>query len=143
MLISVADRFQDVPERIATRPFPEEHKVPACESQAYVWAEPLGDGTLKFHFAVENPQGISAKAMAVILDEALSGEPPEEVARVSGEVVYESSAASSRWASPWGSWGWSRWWSIAPRRCFNVLGQSAARAPEPGEKEMNNHPAPA
>ena len=89
MLISVADRFKDVPERIATRPFPEDHKVPACESEAYVWAEPLGDGTLKYHFAVENPQGISAKALAVILDEALSGEPPEEVAGVSGEVVYE------------------------------------------------------
>lgn len=89
MLISVADRFRDVPERIAARPFPEEHKVPACESEAYVWAEPLPEGTLKFHFAVENPQGISAKAMAVILDESLSGQPPAEVARISGDVVYE------------------------------------------------------
>jgi len=45
--------------------------------------------TLKFHFAVESPQGISAMALAVILDEALSGAPPEQVARVSGEIVYD------------------------------------------------------
>lgn len=89
MLIDVAERFRDVPERIARRPFADDHKVPACESEAYVWAEPLADGALKFHFAVENPQGISAKAMAVILDETLSGEPPEAVARVAGDVVYE------------------------------------------------------
>ena len=89
MLISVADRFREVPERIARRPFPEDHKVPACESEAYVWAEPLPEGAFKFHFAVENPQGISAKALAVILDETLSGEPPAEVARIPGDVVYD------------------------------------------------------
>jgi len=89
VLIDTAERFREVPERVARRPFPEDHKVPACESEAYVWAEPLADGTLKFHFAVENPQGISARAMAVILDETLSGQPPEEVARVSGEVIYD------------------------------------------------------
>ena len=88
-LISVADRFREVPERVARRPFPEQHKVPACESEAYLWAEKRDDGTLKLHFAVENPQGISAMAMAVILDETLSGAPPEEVAAVPGDVVYE------------------------------------------------------
>lgn len=89
MLIDTADRFRDVPEHVARRPFPEDHKVPACESEAYVWAEPLADGTLKFHFAVENPQGISAKAMAVILDETLSGQPLDQVARVPGDVIYD------------------------------------------------------
>jgi len=89
VLIDTAERFREVPERVARRPFPEDHKVPACESEAYVWAEPLADGTLKFHFAVENPQGISARAMAVILDETLSGEPADEVAKVSGEVIYD------------------------------------------------------
>ena len=89
-LIDVADRFREVPERIARRPFADEHKVPACESEAYLWAERLaGGGALKFHFAVDNPQGISAKAMAVILDETLSGEDPRTVASVSGDVVYE------------------------------------------------------
>jgi cysteine desulfuration protein SufE len=89
MLIDIADRFKGVPEHIATRPYPEERKTPACESEAYMFAEELSDMTLKFHFAVENPQGISARAMAVILDEALSGAPPEQVARVSGEIVYD------------------------------------------------------
>ncbi len=89
MLIDVADRFREVPESIARRPFSDDHKVPACESEAYLWAERCADGTLKFHFAVENPQGISAKAMAVILDDTLSGEDPRMVAAVDGEVVYQ------------------------------------------------------
>src|SRR5687768_2835195 len=80
LLIDIAERFREVPPRIAVRPFPEENKVPACESQAYVWAERRADGGLDFHFAVENPQGISAKALAVILDEGLSGAPLAEVA---------------------------------------------------------------
>lgn len=89
MLIDVADRFREVPESVARRPFPEEHRVPACESEAFVWAEPRGDGTCRYHFAVENPQGISAMALAVILGDALSGLPPDEVAAVPSDVVYE------------------------------------------------------
>jgi cysteine desulfuration protein SufE len=88
MLIEYADRFKEVPERIATRPFPEENHVQKCESEAYVWAEDLPDGTLKFHFAVENPQGLSAKAWSVILDETLSGQPLEEVAAVPCDSVF-------------------------------------------------------
>jgi cysteine desulfuration protein SufE len=87
-LIGIANRFRDVPQRVAARPFAEEHKVPACESQAYVFAEPRPDGTLDFHFAVENPQGISAKAMAVILGETVSGAPLEEIAELPGDIVY-------------------------------------------------------
>ncbi|HVF61546.1 MAG TPA: SufE family protein [Thermoanaerobaculia bacterium] len=88
LLIDIAERFREVPPRIAVRPFAEENKVPACESQAYVWAERRPDGRLDFHFAVENPQGISAKALAVILDEGLSGAPLAEVAVVPQDVVY-------------------------------------------------------
>lgn len=87
-LIGIAKRFQDVPPRVAQRPFAEEHKVPACESQAYVFAEPRPDGSLDFHFAVENPQGISAKAMAVILGETVSGAPLEEIAELPGDIIY-------------------------------------------------------
>lgn len=89
LLLEYADRFEEVPARIATRPFPEEHHVTRCESEAYVWAEDLPGGTLKFHFAVENPQGISAKAWAVILDETLSGQPLEQVAAVPVDVVFD------------------------------------------------------
>lgn len=88
LLIEYADRFRPVPESIATRPFPEENHVPRCESEAYVWAEDQPDGTLKFHFAVENPQGLSAKAWSVILDETLSGQPLEQVAAVPADSVF-------------------------------------------------------
>lgn len=88
MLIDVAERFEDVPTEIAERPYSDEHKVPACESEAYAWAVRRDDGTLDFRFAVENPQGISAKAMAVLLEENLSGRPLDEVAAVPGDVIY-------------------------------------------------------
>jgi cysteine desulfuration protein SufE len=87
MLIDLADRFEPVPVRIAAPPYPEEHRVKYCESEAYVWAEAQPDDSLKFYFAVENPQGLSAMAMAVILDETLSGAPIEEVAQVTPDVV--------------------------------------------------------
>src|SRR3954462_12631554 len=89
LLIDLAGRFEEVPPRLARRPFGEEHRVPACESEAYVFPEPRPDGTLDFHFAVENPQGISAKAMAVILDDTLSGAPLEQVAEVPTDIVYK------------------------------------------------------
>jgi cysteine desulfuration protein SufE len=89
LLIDIAGRFEEVPPRLARRPFAAEHRVPACESEAYVFGEERPDGGLDFHFAVENPQGISAKAMAVILGEALSGAPPEQVAQVPQDVVYQ------------------------------------------------------
>jgi cysteine desulfuration protein SufE len=88
LLIDIAERFKDVPPRIAQRPFAEDCRVPACESEAYVWGEPRPDGTLDFHFAVENPQGISAKAMAVLLGDSLSGAPLDQVAALPQDVVY-------------------------------------------------------
>ena len=87
LLIDTADRFRGVPERVARRPYPEDHKTPACESEVYVWAEPLLDHALQFHFAVENPQGVAAKALAVILDETLSGASAAEVAHVPTDIV--------------------------------------------------------
>lgn len=86
-LISVADRYREVPSRLASRPFPEERRVPQCESEAFAWAEDRGDGTLDYYFAVDNPQGISAKAFAAILQEGLSGVPLEEVIRIPGDLV--------------------------------------------------------
>ena len=88
LLIDTAESFEDVPPRVATRPFPEEHRVPACESEAFVWAERRTDGRLDFHFAVENPQGIAAKALAAILADALSGQPLDAVIAIPGDVVY-------------------------------------------------------
>ncbi|HML20102.1 MAG TPA: SufE family protein [Aggregatilinea sp.] len=89
LLMDYASRFEPVPARIAESPYPEDHRVPFCESEAYVWSEPEADGALKYFFAVENPQGLSAMAMAVILDETLSGAPIEKVAQVSQDIVLQ------------------------------------------------------
>ena len=87
LLIDFARRFKEVPPEVATRPFRPEHLVKHCESEAYAWAVPNADGTLKLYFAVENPSGVSAKALAAILDKALSGLPPADIARVDPEIV--------------------------------------------------------
>lgn len=87
MLLSYADQFKDVPPEIARRPFPAAHQVPQCESDAYVWAVKKPDGTLQLYFAVENPSGVSAKALATILDKTLSGLPASDIATVTCDIV--------------------------------------------------------
>jgi cysteine desulfuration protein SufE len=87
LLIDYAARFREVPREIAQRPFSANNRVPYCESDAYVWVVEQPDHTLKLYFAVENPSGISAKALAVILDKTLSGLPPEEFAEIPPDIV--------------------------------------------------------
>jgi cysteine desulfuration protein SufE len=87
LLLSYADLFKEVPANVATRPFDKKHLVPHCESEAYVWANKQPDGTLKLYFAVENPSGISAKALAAILDRTLSGLPASEIAEITPDLV--------------------------------------------------------
>jgi cysteine desulfuration protein SufE len=87
LLLSYADQFREVPREIATRPFAKAHLVPHCESEAYVWAVKQPDGTLKLHFAVENPSGISARALGAILDRTLSGLPADQVSQVTPDIV--------------------------------------------------------
>jgi cysteine desulfuration protein SufE len=87
LLLSYADQFKEVPPAIASRPFHKSHQVPHCESDAYVWAQKKPDGTLKLYFAVENPSGISAKALAAILDRTLSGLPASEIATIDPAIV--------------------------------------------------------
>jgi len=88
-LIQIADRFEEfrVPPEISTPPHPEEHHVQQCESDAYVWAVDLPDGTQKYYFDVLNPQGLSAMAMGAILGENLSNQPLEKVANVQSDIV--------------------------------------------------------
>ena len=87
MLLSYADQFKEVPPSIASRPFPKSHQIPQCESDAYAWAQKMPDGTLKLYFAVENPSGVSAKALAAILDKTLSGLPAREIATITPDIV--------------------------------------------------------
>jgi len=88
-LIDYADQFEEVPAAIATRPFPEHNRAPNCESEAFVFVTDNPDGTIKLHFAVENPQGLSAKAWAVILDETASGRPLDEVAAIDPQSIFD------------------------------------------------------
>lgn len=87
LLLSYAGKFREVPPEIATKPYANDHLVPHCESEAYVWAVSQPDGTLRLAFAVENPSGVSAKALAAILQQTLSGLPPEEIEQVTPEIV--------------------------------------------------------
>lgn len=87
-LIGISKRYRPVPADIASPPYSEANKVPACESQAYVWSLPDGSGNLTFHFAVLNPQGISAMALAVILEENVSGSPVSAIAQIPSDIVY-------------------------------------------------------
>lgn len=89
-LIEIADRFDTVrvPPEVAQQPYDERHRVPACESEAFVWALDNPDGTLTFRFDVLNPQGLSAMALAVILGETCSGAPLEQVANVHADIVF-------------------------------------------------------
>jgi cysteine desulfuration protein SufE len=87
LLLSYADQFKDVPPEVATRPFDTSHQVPQCESDAYVWAMRQPDGTLRLHFAVENPSGVSARALAAILQRTLSGLPAADIAQVDSSIV--------------------------------------------------------
>jgi cysteine desulfuration protein SufE len=87
LLLSYADQFREVPPSVATRPFPRSHLVPHCESDAYVWAVTQPDGTLKLHFAVDNPSGVSARALGAILDKTLSGSTPADIAEITPDIV--------------------------------------------------------
>lgn len=86
-LIELASRFTGVPASIAQRPYAERHRVPGCESEAFVFARRGATGGVEYFFAVENPQGISAKALAVILAETLNGESAEHVQAVPEDAV--------------------------------------------------------
>lgn len=90
-LIQLADQFSDVQvtESVAQQPYDESHRVPECESDAFVWWEDNDDGTLTYYFDVLNPQGLSAMAMSVILGEACNGAPLEQVATLEGSIVFE------------------------------------------------------
>ena len=88
-LIDYSDKFKEVPEEIARRPFPAETKVPFCESEAYVFTVEQDDGSLKFYFAVDNPNGVSARALAQIFVSTLQELKPEDILKIPIDVVYK------------------------------------------------------
>jgi len=90
-LIQLADAFKEVkvPPSVATQPYDESHRVPACESEAFVWAVDQPDGKIKYYFDVLNPQGLSAMAMSVILGRSFDGAPLEEIVAVQPDIVFD------------------------------------------------------
>ena len=89
MLIEYADQFEAVPATVATRPYPDSARAPRCESEAYVFATDRADGTLDLWFAVENPQGLSARAWGAIMKDTLAGQPLDQVARVPQDTIFK------------------------------------------------------
>jgi cysteine desulfuration protein SufE len=89
LLVDFAEKFKEVPPEIAKKPFPEENKVPFCESGAYVWKIKQPDNTIKLFFAVENPQGVSAKALSSILEQTISGREEEVIKNIPDDLVYK------------------------------------------------------
>lgn len=88
LLIETADRFTGVPPEIAPRPYPAERLVPACQSEVYLWAFPSsGPVGVQLYFAVENPQGVSARAMAVLLKEAFASATLEQILAIDSTIV--------------------------------------------------------
>lgn len=69
-------------------PRTEAARVPGCESEVYFRATRRDDGTLNIRYAVDNPQGISAMALAVILQTGLTGVPVAEITTLSDDLVY-------------------------------------------------------
>ena len=88
-LIDYADKFEEVPENIARRPFPSETKVPFCESEAYVFAVQNDDGTIKYYYAVDNPNGVSAKALAQIFSSTVNNLKPQDIEKIPLDVIYK------------------------------------------------------
>lgn len=90
LLIELAEGYKPVPTSVATAPYPESLRIPGCESEVFMFSVPQdGSDSLKFYFAVENPQGISAMAMAAFIDETLSGVSKPLLKEVDETFVHE------------------------------------------------------
>jgi cysteine desulfuration protein SufE len=131
LLIGFADQFKPVPPEIATRPYPRDHLVPYCESEAYVWLIPQGDGTARLHFAVENPSGVSAKALAAILASTLSGLKPEAIEQVSPDIVEQLFRQNISMGKGMGLTAMVQAVQILARRAGRVPGEAGTTAGDP------------
>lgn len=85
-LIGLGEQFTNAaPDEVERDPA---SRVPGCESEVYVRAVPEGE-SLDLRFAVDNPQGISAMAMATVLQDSLQGVPRSEIRDIPEELVYD------------------------------------------------------
>lgn len=87
LLIEYSEGYNEVPENLASRPFPENRRVPGCESDVFLFTTKDGEG-FRFYFGIDNPQGISAMALASIISECLDGVPASELSQVDEGFVH-------------------------------------------------------
>lgn len=88
LLIELAKEFEPINPSETELPYPEDHRVPGCESEAFTWTFQNPDGRLRVEFAIQNPQGMSAKALAQILRTTLIGSSPQEIQAISEDIVF-------------------------------------------------------
>ena len=81
-LIAIGEEFRN-PDRTAF-PRDEACRVPGCESEAFVGWNPSGELAI----AIDNPQGISAMAMAQILLTGVQGATVEQVRAIPDDIIY-------------------------------------------------------
>jgi len=81
-LIAIGEEFRN-PNRTE---FPREEscRVPGCESEAFVGWNAAGELAI----AIDNPQGISAMAMAQILLQGVRGATVEQVRAIPDDIIY-------------------------------------------------------
>ena len=70
-----------------TIPRDDAHRVPGCESEVFIDVVRNDTGQLQFLFAVDNPQGLSAMALAAILTDGLQDASPEEIQAIPEDIV--------------------------------------------------------
>ncbi len=86
-LIEFAGQYLDPPASVAQRPFPAANRIRGARDPIYLWAAPDEEKNLRYYFCVEHADGISTRALAVILQETLSGAPLNAVSNVSPSIV--------------------------------------------------------
>jgi cysteine desulfuration protein SufE len=84
-LIDIGSDYQNFSAEQVPRD--ERLRVPGCESEVFFLAIDRPGGGKEYRFAVDNPQGISAMALAAILQRA-SGSSREDIAAIPEDLVY-------------------------------------------------------
>ena len=86
-LLELAARFTPPDPARISAPYPEANRIPGCESGVFLFCNENSQGGTEFFYAIENPHGISAKALAVLLTENLSGANAEDFRKLNPDMV--------------------------------------------------------
>lgn len=70
------------------KPYPPENRVPGCESEVYSWLSLTTENTLDLQIVVDNPQGISAMALAALITSGIQNQPRQTASHLDEDLVY-------------------------------------------------------